>query len=290
MRRLRPVLQARAEGEEPGRPDGKGLCGACEYNQRSAKIYKSKSEARKRHKRQRPVSAPTGRRKQVESTRQAVVALGSSTADARMQLMQAESLAEVGNLRSAALLAQEAVAKAKTVLHDPGLHPRPARAGDGGRSVSPGSALATTAALGSVLGLPVEAVRASSGTVLKPRQLELLARMNASAGTRQKRMGRSVEPPPVRLKTSEQRDLDAEVTKVRDSALSLVEEGQMFAKALERRRVLESDMQREHEVFASTAAASAARRAPAFLEETRIPGSEVEMSQRAAAIEMGLRP
>merc|ERR1719506_81607 len=64
----------------------KGLCGACEYNQRSAKIHKNKSEARKRHKRQRPVSAPTtGRRKQVESTRQAVVALGSSTADARMQ-------------------------------------------------------------------------------------------------------------------------------------------------------------------------------------------------------------
>ena len=44
----------------------KGLCGACEYNQRSAKIHKNKSEARKRHKRQRPVSAPTtGRRKQV---------------------------------------------------------------------------------------------------------------------------------------------------------------------------------------------------------------------------------
>jgi hypothetical protein len=87
-------------------------------------------------------------------------------------------------------------------------------------------------------------------------------------------MGRSVEPPPLRLKTSEQQELDAKVMKVRDGALSLVEKGQMFTQALERRRVLECDMKREHEVFASNAAASAERRALAAT-ETRIPGTKV---------------
>merc|ERR1719379_2957230 len=117
----------------------KGLCGACEYRQRSAKIFKNKQIARKRHLRKRAESVPTGRKKQVDLARQALLELDSNTAEARMQLMKAETLAEVGNLQSATLLAQEAITQARTVLHNPSLHKR--RTGDhqdaGTRSVSP---------------------------------------------------------------------------------------------------------------------------------------------------------
>merc|ERR1719171_571296 len=110
----------------------KGLCGACEYRQRSAKIFKNKIVARKRHKLQRAASAPTGRKKQVDRARQDLLALDGTTAEARLQLLQAESLAEVGNIRSAVLLASEAVTQARTVLQDPSLHPgRRAAADDG---------------------------------------------------------------------------------------------------------------------------------------------------------------
>jgi hypothetical protein len=55
-----------------------------------------------------------------------------------------------------------------------------------------------------------------------------------------------------------------------------MEEGQMFTQALERRRLFDSDAKREHEVFASNAAASAERRALAVA-ETRVPGTKVGM-------------
>merc|ERR1719171_247241 len=110
----------------------KGLCGGCEFQQRSAKIFKNKIVARKRHKLQRAASAPTGRKKQVDRARQDLLALDGTTAEARLQLLQAESLAEVGNIRSAVLLASEAVTQARTVLQDPSLHPgRRAAADDG---------------------------------------------------------------------------------------------------------------------------------------------------------------